>query len=267
MKGLLKRSFYNLLRPQILIILSLFIGLNIGVPISIGAAYSPNIEYTSLFGFRQDISSSLVMFLLFGFIFIMLHFLTAIVLFIPIRMMEKDKISNWTMFLATTPVKRRSYVTEKYFFTFLLIEVLSLSCSVSFGIMDLIKSKTYVAQQLAKSMFHGTTMQNTNACFDIKVCLLSFAFLQGIYLMVWACVYLAEFFVVSKKEKNSTIKLVSFIITVVLVSITTVSLLKINTISPIDDFIMALFVLAFSWGVYIFSLLISRQKNMNILKR
>lgn len=257
MKSLFKRSVYFLLDSKLLIGISIFIGLSIFVPFIIGISYTPNIKLDSLFGDR-DIAAENATGKLFCFMILMGIFLTAMILYIPLKILSIDKETNWNIFLSTTPVKRKNYVTEKYILALLIIVVLCLFYSVSFGVIQVIESQSAVAFHSVKPRTHTIT----ESSIDIKSIILFVAILQSIYMIIISSILPPYFFSGSKKGMIGYI--ISLVTVIVVTSMTIVianTSRKDNIIKSFfsaDPLLVAFFVFLFSCGLCFLSWLISQ---------
>lgn len=119
MKGLLKRDCYIFLRPGILVLTVLLLFFSIVYPIIQYINFCVNSDYDS--GLYSELSGIIVTRII----------VTILILWSSISIIKSDSSAQWDMFLATTSLKRESYVTEKYVYVFWLITVLSFVSSIS----------------------------------------------------------------------------------------------------------------------------------------
>lgn len=134
MKGLIKRNCYYFFRPHILfvflvaIIVLYFAG--VFLPQQIYNNYTPKIEHSFIFG-DQDSAKDRTLLMLLGITILLYCIITAAAIMFARTIIKRDAISHWNMYLAATPVKRSTYIIEKYVLIFLATVILSLFYSVS----------------------------------------------------------------------------------------------------------------------------------------
>ena len=123
MKGLLYRRLNYYFRPVPIILIVLTLLINIYQPLPI--LFSNRGEASTIgdaFGY---------VFLNLIFYGIQLPFMLALFIWLSLSIIKKDEASKWNMFLDTSPVKKRTYITEIYIFAFVTILLFSLICSLN----------------------------------------------------------------------------------------------------------------------------------------
>lgn len=216
MKGLLKRSLYLWTRPLPLIVTACFLLEGIGISFSVDPAENTITDFIMMGMMMTTTGTAL-----------------------PLSMIGEDESKRWNIFLVTTPVKRRSYVMEKYLLVILTIFLFSLVCSAASIVL----------------------MAKTTG-FDIKDYLLSLACMQAAAVLMMAALLPIMFRFGGKKGIAGFV--IFFVSAFILVFVIIILARKndsvkyfINDIVSSDHLVLALSVFAFIWGLFILSLPLS----------
>lgn len=216
MKGLLKKSFYSWTAPLPLFVTVLFLLEGIGISFSVDPAENTLVDLIMMGMMMTTISFSL-----------------------PFSMIGEDETKHWDMFLAAAPVKRRSYVMEKYIVAVLTVLLFSLVCSVSSIVL----------------------MAKTTG-FDIKDYLLSLACIQSVTVIMMAAVLPLMFRFGARK---GIVGFLVFFVSAFILALILTALYRNNSsvnsfiydIVSSDHLLLALLLFAFIWGLFLVSLPLS----------